>query len=86
MAIKKTFETMAYEQKVFVPSAYIKVASFQGTKQRITATISIQTEDQSRELLQKTISFEPDLSGENFVKQAYEQMKKLPEYAGGEDC
>ena len=86
MAIRKTFETIAYEQKVFVPDAYIKVASIRGTKQKISATILIFTEDQSRELMQKIITFDPDLNGENFIKQVYQQMKKLPEYAGGEDC
>lgn len=32
------------------------------------------------------IKFSPDLSGENFIRQAYQYIKNLPEFAGSVDC
>jgi hypothetical protein len=31
-------------------------------------------------------SFAPDLNGKNFIAQAYEHLKTLPEFAGATDC
>ena len=31
-------------------------------------------------------NFVPNLEGQNFIAQAYEHLKTLPEFAGAEDC
>jgi hypothetical protein len=36
--------------------------------------------------LQKQFVFAPNLDGPNFIKQAYEHLKTLPEFDGAVDC
>lgn len=63
--------------------AYVKVESTFGTKYSQMATVSIQSGPYAA---QQSYSFEPDLEGPNFIKQAYAHLKGLAEFAGAEDC
>lgn len=68
---------------VFV-DAYIKVESVNGTKEKVTAYVSYKKNDAM--LQQKGFAFAPDMDGPNFIKQAYEFMKTLPEFETAIDC
>jgi hypothetical protein len=63
--------------------AYIKVMSVSGTKNEASATVETKTDIGSSS---SAVTFTPDMNGANFIKQAYEHMKTLPEYSGAQDC
>jgi hypothetical protein len=72
------------EKTIDVPM-YIKVQSVQGDKSNVTALVVYSSEKCT---FQKTfsvpVSVESDAS--NFIKQAYEHLKTLPEFAGAANC
>ena len=95
MALRKkitvTGDTMIYtpfgvvntgESMVSV-NAYIKVKNVQGGKETVTASVEF---SDGQMALQKQVVFAPDLDGPNFIKQAYEHLKTLPEFDGAVDC
>ena len=95
MALRKkitvTGETMLYtpfgvvntgESMVSV-NAYIKVKNVQGGKETVTASVEF---SDGQTALQKQFVFAPNLDGPNFIKQAYEHLKTLPEFDGAVDC
>jgi hypothetical protein len=62
---------------------YIKVEAVNGTKANVNCSVSFIGE---KVRFQKAYTFEPDLEGGNFIKQAYEHLKTLPEFTGVVDC
>jgi len=65
--------------------AYIKVVSVNGTKNEISAIVSFTSEDKNLfKQYQVPVSIEP--SSSNFITQAYEYLKTLPEFSGAENC
>lgn len=63
--------------------AIIRVAEVGGTKTSQTAIVGFL--DGETMLTRKTYTFDADLDGPNFIKQAYEHLKTLPEFAGAAD-
>jgi hypothetical protein len=64
--------------------AYIKVDTVQGTKSNVVAQVDYLVDGQ---LVQKqTYSFVPSMDGGNFIAQAYNHLKTLPQFAGATDC
>lgn len=59
---------------------YIKVERVEGDKTKAKAFVS-----QNGQLLMETV-FDVDLSGGNFIKQAYQHLKNLPAFSGAVDC
>ena len=68
------------------PDAYIKVDRITGDKLLIEISVNYYTKHGG--LLVKTEShkFFPSLEGDNFIAQAYEHLKTLPEFEGAVDC
>ena len=64
-------------------NAYIKVEAVEATKQSAKATV---TYKDGNKFITKQFSFTPNLEESNFIKQAYEHLKTLPEFAGAIDC
>lgn len=66
-------------------SAYIKVTLVNGTKNQINANVHF-----ASDLTQFTKQYQVPVSVEsgapNFIRQVYEHLKTLPEFAGAEDC
>lgn len=62
---------------------YIKVEAVTGTKEKANCSVSLTGQ---KIKMQKMYKFAPDLNGSNFIKQAYEHLKTLPEFAGATDC
>jgi hypothetical protein len=95
MALKKTFTfvgqsqlngdfwTGVSEKKEVVAECYIKVMSVTGFKDSASAQVSFAS-DKANGL--KTYSFVPDMDGNNFIAQAYEHLKTLPEFVNAIDC
>jgi len=63
--------------------AIIKVAEVGGTKASQTAIVVFTNNETV--LTKKTYTFDANLDGPNFIKQAYEHLKTLPEFADAAD-
>ena len=68
-----------------IKDCYIKVESINGNKQKIRITVHCKGDGI---VVEKFYSFTPstDNDSENFIKQAYEYLKTLPEFADATDC
>jgi len=66
---------------------YIKVIQVSGDKNNLLAKIAATKSSGSGEFVwQKGYEFVPSMSAGNFIAQAYEHIKTLPEFAGATDC
>jgi hypothetical protein len=85
MALSKTVKKTirGYDGFVSVDNCYIKVTSISGDKNKIDYTIGFYNGDKVIE--SSNYSFTPDMTGENFIKQAYTHLKTLPEFEGATD-
>lgn len=97
MALKKTLNISAfitmngdgwatrkqYEDNVSFADAYIKVESVNGGKSGAFCTV---TASDGVKTISKSYEFTPSMDGKNFIAQAYEYLKTLPEFAGAQDC
>lgn len=66
-----------------VMNAYIKVDRVSASKDSASADVSF-TEGEKK--TSSSYTFKPNLDGGNFIKQAYDHLKTLPEFAGAQDC
>jgi hypothetical protein len=66
-------------------SAYVKVTSFNGNKNQVTANVHF-----AGDMAQFTKHYQVPVSVEtgapNFIEQVYKYLKTLPEFTGAEDC
>lgn len=95
MALKKTFSltgtksvagdfwSVESSPDVVVANCYVKVQSVNGNKDVATAQVSFAAD---KFVGFKQYSFAVNLDGANFIKQAYEHLKTLDEFAGAVDC
>jgi len=86
MALSKNITIQAFGRTLNFNDAYIKVMSLNGTKEQVDVKVcSFSTKD--GELLETQYArFTPNMDGENFIKQAYEHLKILPEFSGAINC
>jgi hypothetical protein len=67
--------------------AYVQIAHVAGTKNEITANAVFRKDNADGEIFQAgAYTFKPNMNNGNFIKQAYEHLKTLPEFAGAADC
>jgi len=86
MALSKKVTINVHGTAVEFPSAYCKVTAITGNKEAVTATIGTLSK-QDGELIESTsFQFCPTLDGKNFIAQAYDAAKKLPEFESSTDC
>lgn len=64
--------------------AYIKVVSVNGTKNEISALVSFTSDDKNL-FKQYQIPVSIESNSLNFIAQAYEYLKTLPEFSGAEN-
>lgn len=62
---------------------YLKIVSINGGKESMQALV-IGVCDGST-IFNEGYSFNPNLGGDNFIAQAYQHLKTLPEFAGARD-
>ena len=67
-------------------NAYVKVKALTGNKLSMRIDVEIHKDAEGIVLDHRHYSFTPDLNGKNFIAQAYEHLKTLPEFAGATDC
>jgi hypothetical protein len=70
-------------QTIVTMNAYIKVDRVSANKDSASADVSF-TEGEKK--TSSSYTFKPNLDGGNFIKQAYDYLKTLPEFAGAQDC
>lgn len=87
MALTKTIQaTNNFGESSTLVDAYIKVTRVIGNKELITATTEVLSNNQERFYYTEAYEFKPDMDGSNFIKQAYNYLKTLPEFANATDC
>lgn len=65
---------------------YIKVERIYGDKHSVVVQYSVSQNVGDPVRVEQSAQFTPDLEGPNFIRQAYEHLKTLPEFADAEDC
>lgn len=71
---------------VSVQNAYIKVLSYSGDKHTVSFSVAyFASQDEQKMFGQEQRECSLDLNGDNPIKQAYEYLKTLPEFAGAAD-
>lgn len=87
MALKKNITLVDnFGIAVDFADAYVKVVSIEGEKSLMVATVDTMDKKDGRTLERKAYEFAPALEGANFIAQAYEHIKTLPEFEGAVDC
>jgi hypothetical protein len=87
MALQATLvRTDNFGQQVTLANLYMKVASAFVTKQEIQAAVIALTAENSSSIFTENYVFSLDIEGPNPIKQAYEHLKTLPEFADAVDC
>ena len=71
---------------VAINGCYIKVRAISGDKNSVTASVSFSANQSAETFAMGEVTFTPSMDGKNFIAQAYEHMKTLPEFAGAIDC
>lgn len=86
MALQKNFKITKknFLGELVAVNAYCKIESISGTKNSIQVEYKVYVEQEVVD--QKFCNFQPDLNGKNFIAQAYEHLKTLPEFADAIDC
>ena len=67
-------------------NAYIKVDSLSGNKTQMRVSIGVYREKNGQSISNQQVIFTPDLSGANFIAQAYAAMKQDTRFANAIDC
>jgi hypothetical protein len=90
MALKKTFTQTQepFSGSLEIADAYWRVEQVVATKSEAQCVVTINKKDGDsvEQVANKRYSFAPKLDGRNFIAQAYEHLKTLPEFAGATDC
>ena len=90
MALQKNFlETKhLFDGELIIPNAYFRVDKIILTKDKINFETSVNRKnaDLLIQVLNHRYACDYNLQGANPVKQAYEYLKTLPEFAGATDC
>ena len=66
--------------------SYIKIEKVAGNKEQIGINVSFYKKQNEQIVDNKNYLFTPSLDGKNFIAQAYDHLKTLPEFAGAIDC
>lgn len=86
MALTKNYTLNVHEKDVVFEDVYIKVTSTFATKDTVSVAVEIKAGKEGPAIESRSSFFNHDLNGENVIKQAYEHLKTLPEFADAVDC
>lgn len=86
MALSLDFKTQAFGQDIILKDSYVRVNSVYWDKHQATSIVQICDNENKSILNNVSYSFVPSMDGGNFVKQTYEFLKTLPEFADAIDC
>jgi len=82
MALQKTITFKG----ITVSGAYIKIQSFSGSKELLKFDVATHSRSGEQTLTVASFEMPYSIDGSNPIKQAYEYLKTLPEFAGAVDC
>jgi hypothetical protein len=86
MALKKSIihKVPLMGEQTFI--AYVRVDKVNGSKNAMNASVGFYKDNAEGELIKaEGFEFIPSLES-NFIKQAYDHLKTLPEFSGSIDC
>ena len=89
MALQKDMELENnFGEKSFIKNCYIKVETVRASKAKCFASVQFFKETRDWLLVTNEIAFDGSFSenSTNNIKQAYEHLKTLPEFAGATNC
>ena len=87
MALKQTFTLVTnFNTEVVFQNCYVKVLTVEGNKAKVKSTYGIFASEGGNLLQTNTAEFDHDISGPNFIKQAYTHLKTLTVFEGATDC
>jgi hypothetical protein len=82
MALQKTIDFKG----ITVFGAYLKIQSFSGSKDLLKFELASHCRAGEQALAIASFEIPYSIDGTNPIKQAYEHLKTLPEFAGAVDC
>lgn len=71
---------------VILNNGYCKITNIIGSKEQIKFTLTVINKKSNIIFKESIYKFVPNMDGGNFIKQAYEHLKTLPEFVGATDC
>lgn len=84
MALEKNFQTV---YGINISNAYCRVDNIViNSKIKLSFLLKIYADKTAKEIQSEVFNCDYDIAGENPLKQAYEHLKKLPEFADAVDC
>jgi hypothetical protein len=86
MALTKNVSVEFHGKSVAFDNAYIKVISVSGNKTKMTAIVESFDAKDGTKFNGQMVIFDHDIYGGNAIKQTYDHLKTLPEFAGATDC
>jgi len=86
MALSKNITIEAFGRTLNFNDAYIKVMNLNGTKEQVDVKVCSFSAKDGELLETQYARFTPNMNGDNFIKQAYNHLKTLEEFAGAIDC
>lgn len=89
MALRKEFKKEVFGQTLTFNDAYFKIERVYGNKHSVQIEVTgYDNSERHNEIFQRNYSFIPEVEdgAENFIKQGYEYLKTLDEYADAIDC
>ena len=71
---------------ITVGDAYLKIQAFSGSKELLKFELSTHSQAGEQALTVSNFEMPYSIEGANPIKQAYDYLKSLPEFAGAVDC
>jgi hypothetical protein len=84
MALKKAHTVDFHSKKITFEGCCFKVVQVTVSKDKANANVHAISDGSTID--QTEYRFNPTLDGKNFIAQAYEYLKTLPEFSGAIDC
>ena len=86
MALAKNISVKAFGKVFSFENAYHKVDGIFGSKESLNFKLVAKTSKDGEILKSDSYVFVPNLDGKNFIAQAYDYLKSLPEFSSAIDC
>ena len=86
MALQKTHVVNFHGKDLVFQNCYFKVSHLAGSKSSLTASVDAMSSKDGSTISRTEFRFTPSMGASNFIAQAYEHLKTLPDFAGATDC
>ena len=86
MALSYTLKALTPYGEVQVPDCYLRAANVTIAKTEAEVRVVFLRSSEGGQMQEARYVFPYDLAGDNPIKQAYEHLKTLPEFADAVDC